>query len=199
MLSKQKTLSSEKEILAEATQKLAALEGLNEYELSAKAERILAVLPTEKDPARLIMTIRYLADLTGVKLEGINVKPGEISAGSSQAKGKEQAVPLLTFQVDAGGSQEAIGEFLDKIQSTAPLMRIEKATISSKGADFLAKLELETFYLPLPPILGSVEKPLPEISPEEDEIYESLAKLEVISTEISFTPVATGKENPFTF
>lgn len=201
IFSQQKTVSLEKEELARITQKLAALEGLNEYELSAKTERILAALPTEKDPARLMMTIRYLADSAGVSLTAISVNPGEISADSSRPKGeKEGSVPFLVFQVEVSGPEEAAREFLDKIQSTAPLMRIEEVVISSTGMVTLAKLELKAFYLPLPQTLGSVEEPLSKISPEEDKVYESLAKLEIVSAEVSsFTPVATGRENPFEF
>lgn len=200
IFSQQKTLSSEKKRLAQTTQKLASLEGLNEYELSAKTERALAVLPPEKDPARLMMTIRYLTDSTGVKLAAIDIEPGEISAVSSQVEGEEESVPFLAFKMEVNGSPEAIREFLAKVQSTAPLIKVREVTISSKETAIQAMLELETFYLPLPQTLGSVEKSLPKISPEEDKVYESLAKLETASPEVAiFTPVETGKENPFSF
>lgn len=199
ILTKRRALSDQKKQLAELMQKLAALEGLNEYELAAKVERVLKILPAEKAFPGGLVIIRHLVQSMGLELVDVKVDPGAIFEETSQSQAKaRKETPFLTYHVIVNGSQEAIKDFLGELVSVAPLVRIEKVAVSAgEGGTAEVGVELNIFYLSLPPTITSVGTPLPKITPEEDKTYEGLASIKPFELETHLTPISSGKENPF--
>lgn len=195
-------LSSQKNKLAQLTTKLYALQGLDEFELEERTKVLLRTLPSQKDLPGALVTIKSLTSTAGLELRGIQVEPGEISSESAQPEAtKKYNLPFLEFKIKLGGNQTQLKDFLTKLASTAPLMRVAAMEISqTEGGVIEADLKLDTFFLPLPSTLGLVEKPLVPLTSQEEEIYQQLVKISPAQTgqTATFSPIPSGKENPFT-
>jgi Tfp pilus assembly protein PilO len=199
VLSIRQNLSSQKNKLAQLTTKVTALQGLDEVELEERTKVLLGALPSQKDLPGALMTIKSLTTTTGLELRGIQVEPGEISTESAQPETTQKYnLPFLEFKIRVGGNQTQLKDFLTKLVLTAPLMRVAAMEISqAEGEAIEADLKLDTFFLPLPSTLGTAEKPLAAITPQEEVIYQQLTKISPGQTG-TFSPIPSGKENPFT-
>jgi Tfp pilus assembly protein PilO len=195
------SLSKEKARLAKLTQKLADLEGLDDNELATKATLMVVALPAEKDVPLILATLSSLGREAGMGIESVKVSPGELSteSGKIKKKGKEEETPTLPFEVLVKGTIESLKNFLDRLGSTIPVMRVESASLSFEEGEWQAKISLDTFFLPLPKSLGAVETPLAKISPEEELIYKRIEKYQAPAFEGDLPSVVTGKEDPFSF
>jgi len=178
-----KKINQEKNTLAALTQKVAALNGLDELELERKTEVLLKALPPEKDIVTLLLTFKVLSSQEGVTLKGVKIDPDENAATSLEIEGE----------------QEKIMNFLEKIKTSYPLMKPEDVALSYHKNENLieGKIVFRTFSQPLPKSLGSIESPLLPITPEEEKSYEEISKFNSVVIEKDLEPVQTGKENPF--
>ncbi len=194
-------LSKEKARLAKLTQKLAELNGLDDNELTTKATLMVVALPAEKDVPLILATLSSLGKETGMEVENVKVSPGELSTESGKIKKKEKGeeTPTLPFEVLAKGTMESLKNFLNRLGSTIPVMRVESASLSFEEGEWQAKISLDTFFLSLPKTLGAVETPLAEITPEEELIYKRIEKYRAPAIEGDLPSVGTGKEDPFSF
>lgn len=210
VFAQQKKLKREKERLGRLIQKAAALQGLNEYELAAKTEWALKVLPVEKDLPLALSSFRSLSQSADLILTDIKAQPGEISTASAKAepgdkakaqkkKTQEEAAPSLSFQVSTYGSLGSLANFLSKINLAAPLMRAVNVSLSQSEGEVESQIEIKIFYLGLPEALTSLEQPLPLITREENEVYEKLSGIKILESEVSLQTIESGRENPFTF
>lgn len=193
-------LSTDKKTLAKLTQKVANLEGIDTVELSSKVDETFKVLPTEKEVPNVLITLKALTEEVGISLKGIELNPGEISTASAISKNIQKAgLPSLTLGITVSGDKDKIKAFLDKLNTVAPLMRIEKLSFSqSKEFTTTSGLVLNTFFLSLPESMGPVEVPLPVITKQEEETFRKLTEYHPVkASETILSPVQSGKENPF--
>lgn len=191
------TLAQEKVRLSKLTQKVADLEGLDEPELSAKADLMISSLPAEKDIPRIFATLKSLGSEAGVTLESIKVAPGELSTVSAQPRAK--GPPVLSFEISAKGAMEAIKSFLGQVESTIPVMQTTDVSLTRTEGEVKADISLDTYFLPLPKTLGAVETPLVKITPNEELLYQEIARFTTPLTEGALPSVTTGKEDLFSF
>jgi Tfp pilus assembly protein PilO len=188
-------LAQEKEKLARLTQKLADLEGLDEVELSTRADLILRALPAEKDVPRILIALSSLSEETEVALTKISVTPGKLSTASAMAE-KE---PALSFKITASGPMETIKKFLDRLVSTLPVMQISVIKLTEDEAGAGAEVSFDAYFLPLPKSLGEAEKPLAKIVPDEEITYKKIERFRPPSMEEVLPLVGSGKEDLFSF
>lgn len=199
ILSARKNLKKEEKRLAQLTAKVAALEGLDQTELSEKADITAKALPSEKDLPLLLSSLKTLSAKNNIELQNIQVNPGELATVS--AEGKKDKLDFLSFEIIAAGQMADFREFLIQLAKTAPLMRGESVVIDTEetGEGFQADLSLEAPFLPPPVTLGVTETPISQITPEEEKTYQKLARLDFYLVEEELPPVPAGKENPFAF
>ncbi len=207
----QRRLSQNKQVLARLTEKAAALEGLDQTELTRKTDILLAALPTEKDVPRFLATYKELAQKIEVVIQQIEVNPGKLATPedeqvapeggqASPEGGQASPPPFLVFQIGVSGELEKVGIFLDELEKTLPLMRLKEVSLSQKEENlFESEIELQAFFLFLPGELGPVEEALPLISQREEEVYRQLADFKSVELKESLLLTPAGKENPFTF
>lgn len=191
------SLAQEKVRLSKLTQKIADLEGLDESELSVKANLLISSLPTEKDVPKIFATLKSLGLQTGVTLENVKVTPGELSTISAQPKTK--GPPALSFEVSAKGTMEAMKSFLGQATSTIPVMQITDVSLERAVGEATADISLDTYFLLLPKTLGALETPLAKITLNEELLYQEIAEFTTPLTEETLPSVATGKEDLFSF
>lgn len=196
-----KQISEDKKKLAQVTQKVNALEGLDEVELETKSEKVLKVLPSKKNVASLLYTLKVLSQETEVVVKSSKVSPGELSTRSAQPKTKSKSeVPLMSFSLTIEGEREKIRNFFDRIETTLPLMKISLIDLSQTDEGLVdGNLELAALFLLLPEELGAIEKPLELIISQEEKAYQELARFKEVKKARLLPLIPSGKENLFTF
>lgn len=197
LLKTRRNLAKQKKELAQLTQKVVILEGYDQNELEARINQILKVLPTEKDGPLIFATVRSLVADYDLELGSLNVEVGEIATESAKPKSKKELLPSLEIQLDAFGSLDNLYNFLEAIESTTPLMRIETVAISREGTTIESKIQLSTYYLVAPKDIGKVDRQITPITSEEEEIYQKLSRYESPTVGTGLPFVGSGKENPF--
>jgi len=185
-----KKINEEKEVLAKLTQKEAFLENLDEQELTTKAQFLLKVLPPEKDVTIPLATLKSLVSQFNLQLQKIQIDLGGKTTSGLSSVG---------FSLEVEGEKEKIIDFIEKVKTTYPLMRMEGVNFSYGDEDLLnIKLKIETFFLEMPKEIGKLESPLPLINSEEEKIYKEVSQFSSpLSEEAINTIYPTGKENPF--
>lgn len=196
-----KQIAKDKNTLAQLTQKINALEGLDEKELEIKTEKVLKALPSEKNIAGLLYTLKILSQETEVGLKDIQVSPGELSTRSAQPETKsESGLPLLSFSLIVEGESEKARNFFDRIETIMPLMKIRGIGMAQSDEGVVeANLELATFFLLLPKELGVIENPLALITLQEEKAYQELTRFKAAEKVEEWLLIPSGKENPFIF
>ena len=196
-----KQIAKDKNTLAQLTQKINALEGLDEKELEIKIEKVLKALPSEKNIAGLLYTLKILSQETEVGLKDIQVSPGELSTRSAQPETKsESGLPLLSFSLIVEGESEKARNFFDRIETIMPLMKIRGIGMAQSDEGVVeANLELATFFLLLPKELGVIENPLALITLQEEKAYQELTRFKAAEKVEEWLLIPSGKENPFIF
>jgi len=192
-------LAKQKEELAQLTQKIVILEGYDQNELETRANRILKVLPTEKNGPLIFATVRSLADEHNLEISTLSVEVGEIATESAQPKRKEELIPSLGIQLGVSGSLDDLYDFLETIESIVPLMGIEAVATSREETTIESKIQLSAYFLAAPKDIGRVDRQIIPITSEEEEVYQKTSRYQTPTVGTSLPYVGSGKENPFTF
>jgi Tfp pilus assembly protein PilO len=184
-------IKDEKERLTKLTQKAAFLESLDEYELTSKTEFLLKVLPPEEDIFIPLSTLKSLVS----QFSDIQIKEMKIDLGNEKAAGQ---LSSIGFSLKIVGSKENIVNFIDKVKTVYPLMRVNEISISLKEEELpSALIKIDTFFLGSPKEIGKVEAPLSLITSGEEKIYKEVSSLNSPLQEETIPSFSGGKENPF--
>lgn len=191
--------SLDRQKLALITEKVATLEGLDVNELSSKTEILLKALPAEKNISNILLSLKLLVDQTGLEFKGFEVEPGELSTESAQMKEPEREnLPFMLFALTINGDYQKLKDFLERVETAFPLMRLQKVSFSSeKEGSSETILDLKAFFLPLPQTLGTIDAPLSLVTPQEENAYRQLSKFTPVLSEEALPTIQSGKENPF--
>lgn len=194
--------------IAALSAKVSDLKTLSETELYETANLLEEALPPGKDFYRTISLVRQLCQQNNVGLVSFNFSPGEIS--SESAKGKSvSGLSSSAITLEFASSFEDFLKLANQIEKVLPLTEIDgikfsleekKASDSSGLARFSGKMNILTYYAPLPKTLGNLDKPLPKISNQDKKLIEDLKgyfKLQPETEESS--EVILGRDNPFPF
>jgi len=196
----QKGNAVERKKLAQLSQKVASLEGLDLNELVTKSDTLLKILPAEKDVPSFMSSLKVVGQQTNVSLKTLKMDPGGISTGSAQPKKEEKGLPFIPISLIVSGGSEQIRDFIQKVENVIPLMRIVTLNLSNKEDNFTeANIVLNAYFQPLPQNIGQLEQPISLITQEEESTYQSLSGLSSVATESSLLEVPSGRENPFSF
>ncbi len=187
-------LSRQKAELAQLTQKLAILEGYDQEELKYRAERMLRVLPAEKNGPLVLAMVRSLAGDHNLELVSMTIEIGEISTESAQTK---EPLPSLEIGASVTGSLDDLANFLNALESSAPIMRLRGLSISREGETIDSNIVLSTYYLNVPKDIGKPSRRINLITQEEEKVYQELSRYQLPAVGTELPRVSSGKENPF--
>ena len=195
LLSTRKQIKANQEKLVKISEKVVFLKKYSQADLQSKVNQLLKVLPSEKDVSSLVFTLKNLAEESGLEIASLSLNPGELATESAEVK-KKLSENLMEITMTIAGNEEKIYEYLDKIETTAPITKV--VTYSGKVEQDISesKIGLETYFLPIPKTLGKAEE-LVVITKEEEEVREKVSKLKILETIYSFPVFDSGKENPF--
>lgn len=175
-------LEEEQEKLSSLTEKVAFLVGLDEYELGEKVVVAEEALPSKKAIAEILVALSSLSSETEVSFGGLEISPGKLVP---------EKFEVLAFKLTLEGPRPNIQNFFGRVNQVLPIMKVISFGIQEEKAT----VEIESYSSSLPKSLGKIDTPLPEITKEEEKIYQKIAQFE--SFEKKLPSIPTGKENPF--
>lgn len=189
------SIQKERERLVRLQTKLQDLETLNEYELSEKSQLLLTALPSQKNPAGMMVLVGDLAEDNGLLVEELKVSPGEIATQSGE---KEDEVEEMAFKLNLAGEINQFLNFLKMASESLPLVDLEIKNFDISGQSFTTEVTLIGYFSGLPETLGKIDAAVPKLSSQEEELLDQFQKFQTYETE-TYEPSVGGKTNPFTF
>jgi len=201
-----KSNKDQEEKLSKLTEKLTLLENIDQTDLVQHSELLLQALPESKQPMLVMGVLKQLSADSGIEIAEMSVKPGGITATSSAEKeetkkeGSQDKAQSLLFSLSTLGTYDQISEFINKLDKTLPLLRMEKLSLKRglESGSFTVSTEIQAYFLALPKTLGKIEAPLQIASKEEKEIYDRLQQFSSpVGEESLFPTIESGRENPF--
>jgi Tfp pilus assembly protein PilO len=192
-------IAKQKEELTQLSSKVAILSGYDENELKTRTEKLLEVLPAEKDGPLVMATVRVLVSEHNLELQKLTVGVGKIATEAAEKKIQEP-LPSLAVDLDVIGSLEDLNNFLDALEVAAPMMRIRQLTIIREEEETIqSKLQMASYYLTVPTTIGKPTRPVDLITSAEEEAYQKLSDYRLATLEAELPFVSSGKENPFAY
>lgn len=175
--------------------KAAALENLDDSDLTKKVSYVLNAYPQEPDFVNVLGILQTDANQNGFGISALTVNSGA-SSGSSQK---------YTVKLDAIGSRNSLSRFITSIESSGRLIKVKSIEISpGRDTDSAnVSLEVEVLYASIPSSLGggSADSPLPVLSEKDEQLITTLAgfstPLPAAVLTQSAKPVSRGRANPF--
>ncbi|HUW24048.1 MAG TPA: GspMb/PilO family protein [Patescibacteria group bacterium] len=192
-------------------QKLADLSTLSEAELFESSSLALEALPAEGDLFRNMTMVRQIFKENGVTLDSLKLV-GAFATGSGQTTSQVAGLSALTMNVSFLASFENFRQMIKSIERMLPLTAVEgvkfgsletaEATESAALTGLSGKMNVISFFSPLPKSLGRVDQLLPKVSNQEMKLIEDLRSYSryqagVPVPEPVSSPSAIGRDNPF--
>lgn len=189
-LSKTLKLKSEnmenREYLEKLLAKSKELEKFSLGDLERKLELSLRALPAKKELPPFLATIDKTAAENQLGIVNFSLAPGESSA-----------FPLnYTFS----GSWESFGKFWKSLGESLPLFAVKSVKVTNMAGQFTAEANLEAFILALPEKIGAVDTPLPVLTSEDEELFQTLEGFSSFNFSQSGQEASpSARTNPFGF
>jgi len=189
LLETKRNLDQERTKLASLKTKLSDLASLNEFELSQRNKISLQALPAGKNFFDVLAVLSKVASDKGLLVESFRVTPGELSVTE---EGK------LAYKLTIIGSLDAVGDFLSEIEKTMPLVSPSgKVNLELQDQNSNVEISVESYYLPLPKTLGTVDTPIQKLTAAEEKFLVVVSGFTSLPQET--LPPSGGKANPFAF
>lgn len=175
--------------------KAAALENLNDSDLTKKVSYVLNAYPQEPDFVNVLGILQTDANQNGFGISALTVNSGSGSPSSSQK---------YTVKLDAIGPRNLLSRFITSIESSGRLIKVKSIEISP-GRDTDSaniSLEVEVLYASIPSSLGSgTDSPLPVLSDKDEQLITTLAGFSTpppaaVPSQPT-KPTSKGRANPF--
>lgn len=184
------------------TTKLSQLEGIDKNEQKIKAEKIISILPAEQDIPSALVISRELTRETGLVIKKMTVETGSISTSSAKST-INTAIPSFSITITAETELDKVLPFLERVETVSPILGLEKISFSSRGQGLIEiSYVLNNYFLDYPVNIGAPETPLPQITAQEDNSYQSIVQnlrplASIEATPLVEEPGQMGKPNPF--
>jgi len=214
IIGQQQAVQKERVRLQGLEKKLRQLEETNEIALQQQVKSVENVLPSHKPALNLLLALSRLAQKERVSLSEITINPGkmeELQGESEEIKmertRKQTVAPRLgefTLEFSAEGTLVQVEAFIGDLERTAPVVKIEKFSLSlaspkqSAGTTLgfvRVGMTVKIYYQKPPETLGSVEDPLAELTAEETKVANILNEFIIYEAVQPIAPL--GKQNLF--
>lgn len=192
-------LNSQRQLAKQLSQletKLNTLNGIEPLLIEDRVRKMEAVFPSVKPIVPLLASLSQLAAEQGLTFGGVSLSPGSLS-------GPETDLNDLSFGFQIGGDFDRISQFMQALENTAPLMKIEEVGLTIKTNSLFDRLEtivvadikVAAYYQAPPKTLGSLNKPIKLLSRSEEVLLNQLVGFRTFPPVVPLT--AVGKENLF--
>lgn len=145
-------------------------------------------VPSTDPTLEVIPQIRTVANVNGIQLSSIKT-----SGGQASDVGLNQSVVSFIAQ----GTRQQIFSFIDGLTNVAPIIVIDKITITEAAGSDNADITVDSYWADLPKTIPSIDAPLSELTQTESDTLKKISALTQPGT-TSFTPQTEGfNPNPF--
>ena len=186
--------------------KLNTLDGIEPLLIEDRVTKMEAVFPSVKPIVPLMASLSQLASEQGLSFGGLSLSPGSLSEAGSKSKDKKAAdtdLNDLRFGFQIGGDFDRISKFMQSLENTAPLLKIEEVGLTIKTNPLFDRLEtivvadiqVAAYYQAPPKTLGSIEKPVKLLTRSEEVLLNQLVGFKTFPPVVPLAP--SGKENLF--
>jgi hypothetical protein len=178
--------------------KVSLMSQLDTNVLASRVQTLDQALPPRKDVLTYLVAIDGLSKQLGLSFGGISLSPGEVSTGSSAAKGPTIAgIQSLDTDIKISGSGESVYTFLRTIEQVLPLMQIKNVKVSV-SADMQYQLSLTLGMLWAPPVTVDVKGPITLFTDSEQQYFTQLSQYTSFNnTGTTFASGVMGKQDVF--
>lgn len=191
-----KLISQEKERFSLLNEKINQLGNINLPVFKENLDVALIALPAEKDVPGSISQILFLLGKNSLKLDTISLST-VVSDANSVA-----GVASFNIKLAVSGDATALKNFISNLNKTPRLMKITGLEVSTRkdNSSVQADMNITAYYESLPTTISDLEKPVPQISSQENQILLNIrnatSAVPVSSFEV-FSQVPKGKQDPF--
>lgn len=210
----QTDITKERKSLNKLQVKLSSLEDAQTLQLVENAQVIDKALPSYKPLLELMAGINYVAQISGVGIENIELTPGLISTESAQEQSlvkkkqvtnETQGYKNLSVKLKIAGTISQINSFLSQAERISPLVNVNKIVLSENSrsdnffdVDFEAEVEVMTYYF-TKSVKAAVNDPLPQAAVEHIELIDEVKKYYVAKPDQQINIQGGGSDNLFGF
>lgn len=186
--------------------KLNVLNGIEQELIDDRVKKMEAVFPSVKPIVTLMSSLSRLAAEYNLEFGGVSLSPGSLSLADSKgtkAKKSDAGLNDLSFGFQISGEFDSISQFMQALENTAPLMKIEEVGINIKTNPLfereatlvVANIKVAAYYQAPPKTIGSIEKPVKLLTKNDENLLNKLVAFRVFP---AIVPQSTaGKENLF--
>lgn len=198
-----KTLAKEVDQIKKRVQ---ILDMIDESALESYMKLLLSAVPAEKDIPNFMLTVQSIIQASQVtETTSVIDAPGAISTSSAQPvdpKAKNLSQNSISTKLNINGTKDNLLTFLNTVSNTRRLLRIPEISIAfdPNSDQAAAKMIMESYYAPLPNVVGKPSDKLDEISESERQMLDKLALYKEPDIQLFNPDMMTGKglkANPF--
>ena len=168
---------TKEEQLAVISEKANWLQKIDKSQLEARTLSVERVFPSKKPAIEIIYTLKNTANQNQVEMGQIQFNPGIISQKSdtkSPISAKDTSLKNFNLTITVTGTIESIGKFLNDLEKTAPLVKIDKLSLRIQKSTTDTKkiqlnLDLSIYYQTLPTNLPAIADPVQKLLGDEEE------------------------------
>lgn len=194
----QKEIKGQRERLSRLVEKQTALSALDEEALRGQFLLANEALPSKREAAGFLVQIERVALESGLFVKNVSLEGGEIATQSGEkeegASTPKKKKDQFVSQVEIEGKVDQVADFIRKLLESRRIVQVSKVELiaPSSGAVIAtpsatkATLTIDVFFKILPESMGEVESPLPQLSPRESEVYDTIALYPLLSEPLSW-------------
>lgn len=185
--------------IASLTEKLKQLQTIDEEEIEKRTKIIEEVFPSVKPILNLINSLERLSTEKDLEFGGVTLVPGAIDEDKEPTEETQEFIISFIIQ----GSFEKINNFVDEIEKTTPLMKVNSLQVSLvddirvENPEMKVKFDVSVYYKPFPKTIGSIDQPLPVLTSDEVALLQTINEFKIYPKIEPNAPV--GKDNFFVF
>lgn len=182
------------------------LQSFDENDLEQKMRLLIEAVPVEKDVPDFMLSLESLIQQFQITETDFAINPpGSIATESAKAPSPEEKnlhENIVSADLTINGSQENVINFMNTMVSVKRLLRSSEAQFDFDGeADVVtAKLKIDTFFAPLPEVIGKPTDPLERLTDAELAVFSKLEAYQVpqkIPVDDAIINSTGFKQNPF--
>lgn len=188
-LAVQKTIQNTNTKAQALNDKKTILEQIDSASYESNLKFLLNILPQDKDLTSAVGQVQQMVNTSNLKID--NISFGGIGTNESF---------LVRLQIS--GKLSGIKDFVKRINSGPRIMRLSSIELAGSRVEnsYSADISLNSFFAPLPQVLGSVEAPISFVTDKEVEQLKELQKtIKTFPVDSVETKAQTpqGKTDPF--
>lgn len=170
--------------------KVSALENFDEAELSQKVGYVLTTFPQEKDLGNTLSILKLLTEQSGFSINAITF---------GSAGGKLGNLDTYGVKIEIKGPKIMLSSLLNNLENSPRLLRVSNIEVSSSQTSQSSDtgLVLDVIYSSSLGGSSSVDAPLSDITPKDEELIAKLAKMNRTISGFDLESIPRGKSNPF--